>query len=157
MTIWPATSLTAVSRCVVRLQIVTLVWMSVEGFISIGAAWHAHSPSLFAFGGDSLTELLSVAVGSSRFRLDLNEARAARMAGVLLFMLAVLMVLTSSLNFFGYREAQRSPSSRVLNSRAKTTNKCYVFVTVRTTTQGCAAVIYERFEKTIETRSHWGL
>ena len=43
-----------------------------------------------------------------RFRLDLKEARAARMAGVLLFVLAWLVILTSVLNFLGYREAQPS-------------------------------------------------
>jgi divalent metal cation (Fe/Co/Zn/Cd) transporter len=109
MTIAPAASLSEVSRRVVRLQIITLVWMSVEALVSIGAAWHAHSPSLFAFGGDSLIELLSAIVVLSRFRLELNEARAARTAGVLLFMLAALVALTSSLNFFGYREAKRTP------------------------------------------------
>ena len=109
MTIAPAASLPEVSRRVVRLQIFTLVWMSVEALVSIGAAWHAHSPSLFAFGGDSLIELFSAIVVLSRFRLELSEARAARTAGVLLFMLAVLVVLTSSLNLFGYREAKRTP------------------------------------------------
>ena len=109
MTIAPVASLPEVSRRVVRLQIITLVWMSVEVLVSIGAAWHAHSPSLFAFGGDSLIELLSAVVVLSRFRLELNEARAARTAGVLLFMLAALVVLTSSLNFFGYRAAQPTP------------------------------------------------
>jgi divalent metal cation (Fe/Co/Zn/Cd) transporter len=109
MTIAPAASLHEVSRRVVRLQIFTLVWMSVEALVSIGAAWHAHSPSLFAFGGDSLIELLSAVVVLSRFRLELTEARAARTAGALLFILAALVVLTSSLNLFGYREAKRTP------------------------------------------------
>jgi divalent metal cation (Fe/Co/Zn/Cd) transporter len=108
MNIAPAASLPEVSRRVVRLQIFTLVWMSVEALVSIGAAWHAHSPSLFAFGGDSLIELLSAVVVLSRFRLELSEARAARTAGVLLFILAALVVLTSSLNLFGYREAKRT-------------------------------------------------
>jgi divalent metal cation (Fe/Co/Zn/Cd) transporter len=108
MTIAPAAPLTQVSCRIIRLQIITLVWMSVEAFVSIGAAWHAHSPSLFAFGGDSLIELLSATVVLSRFRLKLSESRAARTAGVLLFTLAALVVLTSSLNLFGYREAQRT-------------------------------------------------
>jgi divalent metal cation (Fe/Co/Zn/Cd) transporter len=83
--------------------------MTVEAGVSLGTAWRSHSPALFAFGGDSLIELLSAAVVLGRFRFELNEARAARIAGVLLFMLAGLVVLTSSLNFLGYREAQRSP------------------------------------------------
>jgi hypothetical protein len=55
-----------------------------------------------------LIELLSAAVVFWRFRFELNEARAARIAGALLFTLAGLVVLTAVLNFLGYREAQRS-------------------------------------------------
>src|SRR5579863_7164579 len=97
-----------ISRRIVCLQIITLVWMSVEAAISLGTAWHAHSPALFGFGGDSLIELLSAAVVLWRFRFNFDEARAARIAGALLFALAGLVVLTSVLNFVGYREAQRS-------------------------------------------------
>ena len=91
--------------------------MSVEAVVSIGAAWHAHSPALFAFGGDSSIELLSAAVVLWSFRFELNEARAARFAGGLLLMLAGLVALTSVLNFFGYREAQRSFVNRTLAGR----------------------------------------
>ena len=108
MTIVPAAPLTEVSRRIVRLQIITLVWMSVEAVISIGTAWHAHSPALLGFGGDSLIELLSAAVVLWRFRFRFDEERAARIAGALLFALAGLIVLTSALNFLGYREAQRT-------------------------------------------------
>jgi divalent metal cation (Fe/Co/Zn/Cd) transporter len=82
--------------------------MTMEAVISLGSAWHSHSPALFAFGGDSLVELLSAAVVFWRFRFTLNEARAARIAGALLFTLAGLVVLTSVLNFVGYREAGQS-------------------------------------------------
>jgi len=81
---------------------------SVEVGVSLGTAWRSHSPALFAFGGDSLIELLSAAVVLCRFRFELNEARAARIAGVLLSMLAAFVALTSILSFLGYREAQRS-------------------------------------------------
>jgi divalent metal cation (Fe/Co/Zn/Cd) transporter len=97
-----------ISRRVLRLQVLTIAWMTVEAVVSLGAAWNSHSPALFAFGGDSLIELLSAAVVFLRFRFELNEARAARIAGALLFMLAGLVAVTSVLNFFGYREAQRS-------------------------------------------------
>ena len=98
-----------ISRRVLRLQVLTIAWMTVEAVVSLGAARNSHSPALFAFGGDSLVELLSAAVVLWRFRFELNEAWAARIAGALLFMLAGLVVLTSVLNFLGYREAQRSP------------------------------------------------
>jgi divalent metal cation (Fe/Co/Zn/Cd) transporter len=102
------TSLTDVSRRVLRLQVFTILWMTLEAAISLGAAWNSHSPALFAFGGDSLVELLSAAIVFWRFRFAFNEARAARIAGALLFALAGLVVLASVLNFIGYREAQRS-------------------------------------------------
>lgn len=82
--------------------------MSAESVVSLVTAWHSHSPALFAFGGDSLIELLSAAVVFWRFRFTLDETRAARIAGVLLFALAGLVVLTSILNLVGYREAHRS-------------------------------------------------
>lgn len=82
--------------------------MTVEALVSLGTAWTSHSPALLAFGGDSLIELLSAAVVFWRFRFVLGEARAARIAGGLLFALAGFVVLTSVLNLFGYREAQRS-------------------------------------------------
>src|SRR5437879_13679848 len=82
--------------------------MTLEAALSLGTAWTSHSPALLAFGGDSLIELLSAAVVFWRFRFALGEARAARIAGGLLFALAGFVVVTSFLNFFGYREAQRS-------------------------------------------------
>ena len=109
MTTAASSELSDISRRVLRLQVLTIAWMTVEAVVSLAAAWNSHGPALFAFGGDSLVELLSAAVVFWRFRFELNEARAARIAGALLFMLAGLVVLTSVLNFLGYREAQRSP------------------------------------------------
>src|SRR5713101_9781110 len=108
MTAAKSAPLPELSQRVLQLQVVTLVWMAVEAAIALGTAWSSRSPALFAFGGDSLIELLSAAVVYWRFRFALNEARAARIAGVLLFTLAGLVMLTSVLNFLGYREAQRS-------------------------------------------------
>ncbi len=108
MTAATSSELPDVSRRVLHLQVLTIVWMTVEAAVSLGTAWSSHSPALLAFGGDSLIELLSAAVVFWRFRFEFNEARAARIAGVLLFLLAGLVTLTSVLNFLGYREAQRS-------------------------------------------------
>jgi divalent metal cation (Fe/Co/Zn/Cd) transporter len=108
MTAATSSELPDVSRRVLQLQVLTIVWMTVEAVVSLGTAWSSHSPALFAFGGDSLIELLSAAVVFWRFRFELKEARAARIAGALLFTLAGLVILTSLLNFLGYREAQRS-------------------------------------------------
>ncbi len=108
MTAATSSPLSDVSRRVLQVQVITLIWMSVEAIVSFGTAWTSHSPALLAFGGDSLIELLSAAVVFWRFRFTLAEARAARIAGGLLFALAGFVVLTSILNFIGYPEAQRS-------------------------------------------------
>ena len=108
MSMATSSALPDASRRVLQLQAITLLWMSVEAIVSLGSAWTSHSPALLAFGGDSLIELLSAAVVFWRFRFTLGEARAARIAGGLLFALAGLVVLTSVLNFLGVREAQRS-------------------------------------------------
>jgi divalent metal cation (Fe/Co/Zn/Cd) transporter len=108
MTTAASSELSDISRRVLRVQVLTIAWMTVEAVVSLAAAWNSHSPALFAFGGDSLVELLSAAVVFWRFRFDLKEARAARIAGALLFILAGLVALTSVLNFLGYREAQQS-------------------------------------------------
>ena len=79
-----------------------------EAPISLVSALKSQSPALLAFGGDCLVELLSAAVVFWRLRFSCGEARAARTAGALLFVLAGLLVLASVLNFLGYREAQRS-------------------------------------------------
>jgi divalent metal cation (Fe/Co/Zn/Cd) transporter len=108
MTIATSSPISDVSRRVLQLQVITLMWICVEAIVSLVTAWTSHSPALLAFGGDSLIELLSGAVVFWRFRFTLREARAARIAGGLLFALAGFVVLTSILNLIGYREAQRS-------------------------------------------------
>jgi divalent metal cation (Fe/Co/Zn/Cd) transporter len=108
MTAATTSPLSDVSRKVLHLQVITLIWMSAEAVVSLGTAWTSHSPALLAFGGDSLIELLSAGVVFWRFRFTLGEARAARIAGGLLFALAGFVLLTSVLNFIGYRDAQRS-------------------------------------------------
>lgn len=101
-------ALTDTSRRVVRLQIITLVWMAAEAAVSIGAAWHARSPALLAFGGDSLIELFSACVVLWRFRFHFDEGRAASIAGVLLLVLAPFVGLASALTFIGYAHAEPS-------------------------------------------------
>ena len=98
---------------IIRIQALTLVWMSVEAVVSLGAAWTARSPALLGFGGDSAVELLSAAVVLWRFhspsRGDHAEQRAARIAGGLLFVLAAFVALTSVLTLLGHVEARPSP------------------------------------------------
>ena len=107
-----------VTRRILRLQVFTIVWMSVEAAVSLGAAWTSRSPALLAFGGDSAIELLSAAVVFWRFRSYssplLTEKRTTRITGGLLFALAAYVVLVSVLALLGYREAQPSNVGIVL-------------------------------------------
>jgi divalent metal cation (Fe/Co/Zn/Cd) transporter len=82
--------------------------MTVEAAVSLAAAWMARSPALLAFGGDSAIELLSAIVVLWRFRAHANqehsEKYAARIAAVLLFVLAAYVAVVSALTILGYSE-----------------------------------------------------
>jgi divalent metal cation (Fe/Co/Zn/Cd) transporter len=101
------------ARRVIRIQVLTLIWMSVEAVVSLGAAWMARSPALLGFGGDSAIELLSAGVVLWRFYLptgeNLAEKRAAKIAGGLLFVLAAFVGLASVLTLLRHVEARPSP------------------------------------------------
>jgi divalent metal cation (Fe/Co/Zn/Cd) transporter len=107
-----------IARRVIRIQALTLIWMSVEAIVSLGAAWMARSSALLGFGGDSTVELLSAAVVFRRFYHPSQEGkaeeRAARIAGGLLFVLAGFVVLASVLALLGRVEARPSPIGIVL-------------------------------------------
>jgi Co/Zn/Cd efflux system component len=111
MTRATSSPLSDVSRRVIQLQVITLIWMSVEAMVSLEAAWKARSPALLAFGGDSAVELLSAAVVFWRFSSPSHgepEKRAGRIAGGLLFVLAAFVVATSVLTLVGHVEARPS-------------------------------------------------
>jgi divalent metal cation (Fe/Co/Zn/Cd) transporter len=95
-------------RRIQRIQTVTIVWMTVEAAISLVAARMARSPALLAFGGDSAIELLSAIVVFWRFRAhpdqEQSEKLAARIAAVLLFILAAYVTVVSALTLLGYSE-----------------------------------------------------
>jgi divalent metal cation (Fe/Co/Zn/Cd) transporter len=89
------------SSAVLWLQIVTLAWMLIECGASLYAAATAHSPALLAFGSDSLVELLSASVVLLQYSSPkiISERNAARMAGALLFLLAMIVASTAVLSF----------------------------------------------------------
>src|SRR5690348_7701956 len=95
-------------RRIRRVQAITIIWMSIEAALSLSAAWIARSPALLAFGGDSAIELMSSVVVLWRFRANAGhehaERRAARLAGLLLFLLAAYVIAASLLALSGYSE-----------------------------------------------------
>jgi divalent metal cation (Fe/Co/Zn/Cd) transporter len=86
-------------RRVVWLQGITLAWMVVECGVSLYGASSAHSPALLAFGADSFVELLSASVVLLAIfpSFSLTKDRAARLAGILLFVLAGAVALVAVL------------------------------------------------------------
>ena len=99
-------------RRVVRLQILTITWMTIEVIVALGAAWTAKSPALLGFGGDSAVELFSAIMVFWRFRPQSNSAEAERLAGRvaggLLFVVVGFVIVSSGLSLLGYREPQPS-------------------------------------------------
>lgn len=95
-----------------RVQTITIAWMGVEACVSLWSAWRARSPALLAFGGDSAIELLSATVVLWRFRSHTGdedaERRTARIAGILLLVLAVYVAVVSSITLLGYSEPKPS-------------------------------------------------
>lgn len=80
---------------VLWIQGVTLAWMLVECGVSAYAAETARSPAMFAFGSDSLVELLSATVVLLQWipSMSISERRASRIAGALLFVLAFVVAV----------------------------------------------------------------
>jgi divalent metal cation (Fe/Co/Zn/Cd) transporter len=85
------------SHKVLWLQLVTLAWMLVECGVSLYAANMAHSAALLAFGSDSLVELLSASLVLAQYipGIGIAERRAGRIAGGLLYLLALVVAATA--------------------------------------------------------------
>jgi divalent metal cation (Fe/Co/Zn/Cd) transporter len=105
-------------RRVVRLQSLTIVWMSIEAVVALVAAWTAKSPALLGFGGDSAIELFSAIIVLWRFRSKpdsaVAEKLAARVAGGLLFFVAAFVIASSGLSLLGHREPHPSFAGIIL-------------------------------------------
>lgn len=75
--------------------------MCVEAAFALFTALRAHSVALLGFGADSGIELASASVVFMRFRRAtyINEKKAARITGILLFALAVFILGSSIVAF----------------------------------------------------------
>ncbi len=83
------------------LQLITILWMCGETAIALFAARRAHSVALLGFGADSGIELVSAFVVLLSFKrvAHINEKRAARITGLLLFARAAFIIGSSVLAF----------------------------------------------------------
>ncbi len=93
-----------------RLEVITIAWMSMEAVGAIGAGLLARSTLLLAFGIDSVIELVSAGVLYRRLRLEAagadtrnveaTEAMAGKIGGTLLFVLAAYVLASSTYKLF---------------------------------------------------------
>lgn len=105
-------------RAGVRIEVVTVVWMTVEAIIAMGAGLVARSVLLTAFGIDSVIELvtgsallwrlLTEARNRSLERVERAEVRAAWITGGGLVLLCGYVVVTAVLGLLSRTEAQES-------------------------------------------------
>ena len=89
----------------IRLEVVTVIWMTVEAVAALAAAVMARSVLLAAFGFDSVVELLSGGVllwrlsaeaqGAPTERVERLELSTARISAALLVLLCVFVVVSS--------------------------------------------------------------
>ena len=88
------------SHAVLWIQGVTLAWMLIECGASLYAAAASHSPAMLAFGSDSFVELLSATLVLVQFSSPkmVSEKSAGRIAGALLFLLALTVAATAVLS-----------------------------------------------------------
>jgi divalent metal cation (Fe/Co/Zn/Cd) transporter len=98
------------SRRAVWLQTATLVWMSVECGLALYAAKQAHSPMMLAFGSDSLIEWIAAAVVLAQFIGDfaVSEVLATRVAAVLLYLLAAVVLIIAAVSLTGHLRPETS-------------------------------------------------
>jgi divalent metal cation (Fe/Co/Zn/Cd) transporter len=109
------------------LQWLSIAWMVIEGAVAIGSGIIAHSLLLVAFGIDSVIELASACVLVWRLSAELRhgrefseatERRASRIAGGLLFALAVYVVVAAGVGLWQHHRAEFSTPGIVLAAAA---------------------------------------
>jgi divalent metal cation (Fe/Co/Zn/Cd) transporter len=94
-------------RLGIRIELVTIVWMTIEAGVAISIGFATRSVSLQGFGIDSIVELLAGGIllwrlqveqrGGSLERIEQAERRAAWITAISLFALAVYIVGDSAL------------------------------------------------------------
>jgi divalent metal cation (Fe/Co/Zn/Cd) transporter len=107
-------------RAGVQIEIVTVIWMTIEATVAIGAGVLAHSVLLTAFGLDSVIELISggallwrlvtEARGKPMAQVERAERRAAWVAGIALVLLCLYIVVTVAISLLSHNHPDSSPA-----------------------------------------------
>src|SRR5438874_68727 len=115
----PALQRARAARAGVRIEQITIGWMTIEALVAIGSGLLAHSILLTAFGIDSVIEVVTGGVllwrlatearGGSLARVERAENRAAWVTGIALVLLCAYVVLSAVATLFLRVEPERSP------------------------------------------------
>jgi divalent metal cation (Fe/Co/Zn/Cd) transporter len=102
----------------IRIEIFTLVYMTLEALLSIGAAIAAHSVLLAAFGIDSILELISGGILLWRLRAEAGdgdlervesaEKRATKLTAIVLLLLCLYVLVSSIYGLATHAQAESS-------------------------------------------------
>ena len=105
---------------VMRLQVLSTIWMTIECGVALYGAWQAHSVVLMAFGADSFVELLSAILVLLAFspRIRISRTRSAQLAGILLYVLAGVVVITAILAWRIRIRPESSPAGMAITIAA---------------------------------------
>lgn len=105
---------------ILSLQLATVTWMLIECSVALRAAWRARSVSLFAFGSDSIVELISAVVVLLQFtpQFRISQVKAARFCGTLLFCLAAVVSMIALDGLFNHFEPDTSAPGVAITSAA---------------------------------------
>ncbi len=109
----------ALLRRGVLLAVLSVCWDLVEGLVALAAGAASSSVALVGFGVDSLIETASAVIVGTRFAYEMKGVSAERaeraekiascIAGILLLLLAVYLLIDSSIRLFG-RGVEPRPS-----------------------------------------------
>jgi divalent metal cation (Fe/Co/Zn/Cd) transporter len=117
-------------RAGIRVEWLTIAWMTVEALVSIGAGLSARSIALIGFGVDSVIELVSAGALLWRLRLESvgavattssgprAERLASRVVGWSLLLLAVYIVGQSAYDLWTHAASESSPIGIALAAAA---------------------------------------
>jgi divalent metal cation (Fe/Co/Zn/Cd) transporter len=117
----------ALIRRAFQLEWLAVIWMMAETAVAIGAGIAAHSLLLFAFGIDSVIEIVSACVLIWRLSVELLRGRAfseaaersaSRIAGALLFALTLYVVAGAAWGLRQHRGAEFSTPGLILTVAA---------------------------------------